>query len=189
MLKTKLTLSLFAAGAMLMVSLPGWAESPTQNMFGGPIYDGAPALAVTAALVKAGGGAKHFSTARALTSMLGAKTVNAEVAKLTRQYGKKRVQEWLTGHDYVIKDALMHATAAGVKLPKAPADLHGKKLAETLVSAGTADDGTFWSGLLYDKAVSHDIHNQLMMDVNAKYGVAYDQNVHRLTNQAFYDVA
>ncbi|MGH8403517.1 MAG: hypothetical protein ACRESO_08975, partial [Gammaproteobacteria bacterium] len=69
------------------------------NMFGGPVYSGAPALAVTAALVKAGGGAENFSFAKALVSMLGEKTVNAEVAKLTKQYGKDEVHTFITGMD------------------------------------------------------------------------------------------
>jgi len=52
------------------------------SRYGGPIYSGAPALAVTSALVAAGGGPAHFSTATALTSMLGKATVAAEVKKL-----------------------------------------------------------------------------------------------------------
>ena len=39
------------------------------------VYLGAPALDVTAALVKAGGGAENFSFAKALVSMLGEKNV------------------------------------------------------------------------------------------------------------------
>ena len=53
------------------------------NWFGGPSYMGKPALAATAALVNAGGGAKDFSFSKALVAMLGEKTVNAEVAKLS----------------------------------------------------------------------------------------------------------
>lgn len=61
------------------------------NMFGGVSYQGEPALAVTAALVQAGGGSENFSFAKALVSMLGEETVNAEVAKLTQQYGEAEV--------------------------------------------------------------------------------------------------
>ncbi|MGH8320582.1 MAG: hypothetical protein ACRESX_02445 [Gammaproteobacteria bacterium] len=164
-------------------------ETAATNMFGGPVYSGDPALTVTAALVKAGGGAENFSFSTALVSMLGEKTVNAEVAKLTKQYGEKNVHDWLNGFNFVVHDALKQATAAGVKLPAAPKDLHGVKLAETLVSAGTAPDGTFWSGLLLDKALSHGIHNQVMANIDAKYGAAYDMNVHAISNQAMYDVA
>lgn len=159
------------------------------NMYGGPVYAGAPALNVTAALVKAGGGAEHFTLQEALVSMLGKDTVNAEVDKLTKQYGKQAVTDWLNGFNYAVTDGLTLATKAGVKLPIASADLTGAKLAGTLADAGTAPDGTFWSGLVFDKALSHDIHNQVMVDIETKFSPAYDKNLHTVTNQAMYDVA
>ena len=146
-------------------------------------------MTVTAALVKAGGGPEHFEFSTALVSMLGEKTVNAEVAKLTKQYGKATVDDFLNGMTFAVNDGLKRATEAGVKLPAAPADLKGAKLAETLVSAGTVENGTWWSGYLFDKALSHKIHNQVMADIEAKSGHATDENVHKLLNQAMYDVA
>lgn len=162
-----------------------------QGRFGGPIYTGAPAISVTAALVAAGGGADHYSTAAALVSMVGKDTVNAEVAKLQKQYGKAAVTQWLSVFDYAVDDALKHATAAGVKLPAPDAMLTGKKLATTLVQAGTAADGTFQIEFLLDKAVSHDIHNAVMDDIdnNPAYGKHADLMYHTISNQAFYDVA
>lgn len=160
----------------------------TYNMFGGAAYLGQPALPVTAALVKAGGGANHFSFAAALVSMLGEKTVNAEVAKLTQQYGKQAVHTFITGMDYAIKDGLKRATEAGVTLPE-PADLEGVELAKTLVKAGTTPDGTFWSGHLFDKAISHALHNQVMDDINSNVSYEADMTTHKLLNQAMYDVA
>lgn len=159
------------------------------NMFGGPIYSGAPALNVTAALVKAGGGAENFSFAKALVSMLGEKTVNAEVAKLTKEYGQEQVHTFITGMDYAVKDGLKRATEAGVKLPAAPADLHGVALARTLVTAGTAPDGVWWSGYLFDHALSHDLHNQVMEDINTNVSTQADQTTHKILNRAMYDVA
>ncbi len=159
------------------------------NMFGGPIYSGAPALTVTAALVKAGGGAENFSFAKALVSMLGEKTVNEEVAKLTKQYGKDEVHTFITGMDYAVKDGLKRATEAGVTLPAAPADLHGVALARTLVTAGTTPDGAWWSGYLFDHALSHNLHNQVMEDINANVSTQADMTTHKVLNQAMYDVA
>ncbi|HKT31233.1 MAG TPA: hypothetical protein VJS89_01915 [Gammaproteobacteria bacterium] len=159
------------------------------NMFGGPIYSGAPALAVTAALVKAGGGAENFEFSKALVSMLGEKTVNAEVAKLTKQYGKDEVNTFITGMTYAVKDGLKRATEAGVKLPAAPADLHGVALARTLVTAGTAPDGMWWSGYLFDHALSHPIHNQVMDDINSNVSTQADMTTHKILNQAMFDVA
>jgi len=167
---------------------PSAAGSAT-NMFGGPIYSGEPALPVTAALVKAGGGAENFSFSKALVSMLGEKTVNAEVAKLTTQYGKDEVHTFITGMDYAVKDGLKRATEAGIKLPAAPADLHGVALARTLVTAGTTPDGTWWSGYLFDHALSHDLHNQVMNDINTNVSSQADLTTHKLLNQAMFDVA
>lgn len=177
-----------AADAPTMAQMAQKAQSGS-NWFGGAVYSGAPALDVTAALVEAGGGAADFSFAKALVSMLGEKTVNAEVAKLKKQYGEKDVTGFIDGMTFAVKDGLKRATEAGVKLPPAPADLKGVKLAETLVKAGTAPDGVWWSGYLFDKALSHAIHDQVMMDIDAKYGHAADENTHKLLNQAMYDVA
>lgn len=159
------------------------------NWFGGPIYKGEPALGATAALVKAGGGAENFSFAQALVSMLGQKTVNAEVAKLNKQYGEDAVQNFINGMDFTIKDGLKRATEAGVTLPEPPAELHGVALAKALVKAGQAPDGTFWSGHLFDVAISHQLHNAVMADIEAKAGHYTDRNTHLMLNQAMYDVA
>src|SRR5947209_3332560 len=56
--------------------------SMASSRYGGPAYTGKPALTVTASLVEAGGGPENYSTAKALTSMVGEKAVNDEVTKL-----------------------------------------------------------------------------------------------------------
>ncbi|MBN8712666.1 MAG: hypothetical protein J0H50_01655 [Xanthomonadales bacterium] len=178
-----------------MAATPTQETSQTQmnasamNWFGGPTYNGAPALEATAALVKAGGGASDFSFSKALVSMLGEKTVNAEVAKLNKQYGEKNVTDFINGMTFAVNAGLKRATAAGVKLPAAPADLKGAKLAEALVKAGIAPDGVWWSGYLFDVALSHDIHVGVMQDIDAKFGHGADENTHKILNQAMYDVA
>jgi hypothetical protein len=187
-----------AAAAALALGSAALADSMSssntmgmQGRFGGPVYTGAPALSVTASLVAAGGGAAHYSTATALVSMVGKDTVDAEVAKLTKQYGKEAVALWLKTFDYAVDDALKHATDAGVKLPEPDAMLTGKTLASTLVKAGTASDGTFQIELLLDKAVSHSIHNTVMDDIDANpaFGKHADLMYHTISNQAFYDLA
>lgn len=157
--------------------------------FGGPVYNGPPALAVTASLVAAGGGPAKYSTATALTNMVGAGLVKAEVAKLTKQYGSEKVTQWLKTFDFAVTDALKIATAAGVTLPEAT--MSGKDLATTLVKAGVAPDGTFQIELLLDKAVSHKIHVQVMNDIDKApgFGKAADLDYHLISNQAFYDLA
>lgn len=187
------SLGLLMGGVVLMANSQA-APQPTisthtMNWFGGPAYMGDPALEVTAALVKAGGGADNFSFSTALVSMLGEDTVNAEVAKLSKQYGADQVQQFVDGMTFAVNDGLKRAAEAGVTLPQPPADLQGQKLALVLVQAGTVDDGTWWSGYLFDKALSHGLHNQVMADIEATAGHGADELTHRVLNQAMYDVA
>ena len=165
------------------------AAATGMNWFGGPIYNGEPALAATAALIKAGGGADNFSFQAALVSMLGEKTVNAEVAKLTKQYGAEEVKGFVDGMTFAVKSAVKHVTAEGITLPEAPADLHGAELAKALVQAGTAPDDTFWAGYMFDKALSNKIHVLVMADIDQAVGHKADENTHKILNQAMYDVA
>jgi hypothetical protein len=158
------------------------------NWFGGAIYNGKPALAVTAALVKAGGGADNFDFPKALVVMLGQDTVNKEVAKLNKQYGEQEVKTFLSGMTFAVQDALKRATEQGIKLP-APAGLSGAELAGGLVQLGTAPDGTFWSGYMFDHTISHGLHNQVMGDIEAKFGMQADATTHKILNQAMFDVA
>lgn len=173
-----------AAGSTVAAAAP-----EGMNWFGGPIYTGEPALAATAALIKAGGGAENFSFQTALVSMLGEKTVNAEVAKLTKQYGAEEVKGFVDGMTFAVKSAIKHVGAAGITLPEAPADLKGADLAKALVQAGTAPDGTFWSGYMFDKALSNKIHVLVMTDIDQAVGHAADENTHKILNQAMFDVA
>jgi hypothetical protein len=181
-------ISRYAAATLFLVSLcilvrPALAH----GRYGGSSYAGEPTLSVTASLVAAGGGAANFSITKALVSMVGEELTRTEVSKLTKQYGKKRVKAWITVFDFAVKDALRIATSAGVKLP--PPALSGKDLAATLVTAGVDKDGTFNVELLLDKAVSHKIHEQVMDNIDKRYGKKADADYHRITNQAMYDLA
>jgi hypothetical protein len=182
-------LTVYAAPGDVMSHGASANQTQMMNWYGGPAYTGKPALTATAALVRAGGGADHFSFPQALVAMLGKKTVNAEVAKLNKQYGKKEVQHFLDGVTFDVKDGLKRATEAGVTLPSAPANLKGAKLAKTLVKAGTAPDGTFYTGYLFDHALSHKLHVQVMKDVNMQLDPGSNLVTHKILNQAMYDVA
>lgn len=163
-------------------------STASSNRFGGPVYVGKPALAVTVALVEAGGGPGRFSLVTALDHLLGKATVKAEVTKLTRQYGSRRVNQWVKVMNFYVDDTLKIVKAKGIKLPP-PANLSGARLARTLVKAGTDGKHVFWAGYLFDHAVSHSIHKRLMDNADAKFGARWDASAHAITNQAFYDVA
>lgn len=185
----KLTKIIAAAAALLsVVCIAGVpAQAMNMNRYGGSAYLGKPALSVTASFVKAGGGAAHFSTVKLLNSLAGSKLAKAEIARLTKHYGKAKIASFIKVGDFAVKDALRLATKAGVKLPKAT--LSGTNLAKTLVNAGTDKDGSFVIGLMLDKAITHKIHNQVMDDVTKKFGATADANYHKINNLLFYDMA
>jgi hypothetical protein len=179
----------FVLGLLASITVSAFGQGMHMDMarYGGPTYKGKPALAVTASLLAAGGGATKFSAAKALTNMVGADTVKAEVAKLTKQYGKARVGKWLEVFDWAVADAVKIATNAHVKLPSPT--LKGKALAATLVQAAMDKDGTIYTELLLDKALSNGIHSKVMDDIDAKFSPEIDLDYHRITNQALYDLA
>lgn len=179
-----------ALAVTLMTGVSAQAQEKMDKMdmsrYGGPVYTGAPTLAVTASLVKAGGGPGQFSAVKALTAMVGEDLVKAEVAKLTKQYGEEKVNSFVQVQNFAVEDSLKIATAAGVKLPKA--NLSGKKLASTLLTAGMDQKGVFYTEFLLDKAVTHKIHTTVMDDIDAKFGADADTNYHTISNQLWFDV-
>lgn len=163
-------------------------EAPT-NWFGGPINHDDPELETTAALIRAGGGAEDFDFATALVAMLGEETVNAEVAKLTEQYGADKVQAFIDGMTFAVNDAIKQTQAIDLELPAAPEDLTGAALARKLVEAGTTSDGTFWAGYMFDTLLSNPIHVKVMGSIDNAVGHEADGSTHTILNQAMYDVA
>lgn len=149
-------------------------------------YTGAPDLQAAISLVTAGGAPGHFSIVTALTALAGAKTANAEVAKLTKQYGAKSVSSFVTVQNYAVDDAVKIATAAGVKFPSPT--LHGATLAKRVVTLGLIN-GTYYEGVQLDHLVTNKIHEKVMDDIDQKYGVAADANYHKIADQAHYDLA
>ena len=152
----------------------------------GVTYKGAPDLQAAISLVTAGGMAGHFSIVKAITALAGATVANAEVAKLTKQYGAANVASYVAVQNFAVDDAVKIATAAGVKFP-APM-LHGSVLAKRVVGLGLVG-GTYYEGTQLDHLVTNKIHEAVMDDIDQKFGAAADANYHRISDQAHYDLA
>jgi hypothetical protein len=152
----------------------------------GVAFTGAPDLQAAISLVTAGGAPGNFSVVKAIGAMAGAKTANAEVAKLTKQYGAAKVGSFVAVQNFAVNDAVKIATGAGVKFPSPM--LHGATLAKRVVGLGLID-GTYYEGTQLDHLVTHKIHEMVMADIDAKFGTAADANYHLIANQAHYDLA
>ncbi len=152
----------------------------------GTSYMGKPDLQAAISLVTAGGDPGNFSITKAIAALAGPAVAKAEVAKLTKQYGASKVKNFVTVQNFTVNDAVKVALAAGVKFP-APT-LHGKALAMKLTTYGV-QGGKFYDGVMLDHLVTNAIHEQVMGDIDAKYGTALDANYHRIADQAHYDLA
>ena len=182
-----------AAGAQTtamsaMSSTGGMEHGMPESTLGGDgvVYSGAPDLQAAVSLVVAGGPIGRFSITKAMTSLAGAATAGAEVAKLTKQYGATKVTSFVAVQNFAVDDAVEHATAAGVKFP-APV-LKGAALAKRITVLGLVN-GTYYEGTMLDHLVSHAIHEAVMADIDRKFGAAADADYHRIADQAHADLA
>lgn len=153
------------------------------------VYTGAPALQVTLSMVEAGGGPSDFSTA-ALLKVLAGSHFDAEVAKLTKQYGKDQVGQFLKTFDFVVADSLKIVGEKKIALPGKPSPdpKNGAALAGALWAAGQTGEG-YNVEVMLDRAVSHPIHMQVMADIDNKYGLAADAQYHAILTTAMKDLA
>ena len=179
---------LIAAVIAAMTWLPNVVDQPSR--FSGPgVYTGPPALPVTLSMIMAGGGPSDFQTVTLVQTLAGSKA-GAEVASLKAKFGADKVTHFVTIFPFVVSDSLKIAKAKGVALPSAPNPdpKDGKALAKALWDAGQTGHG-FNVEVMLDRAVSHGIHDQVMTDIDAKYGIAQDADYHAVLNQAMHDLA
>lgn len=194
-------MSLFCTLRTLLISLAMLAPIAAQgklmpditmqpSRFSGPgVYTGKPALQVTLSMIMAGGGPSHFESVTLLKTLTGTK-FNAEVGKLTSQYGKTKVGNFLKVFNFVVSDAMQITKQKHIVLPKTPvpAPHNGPALARALWDAGQTGRG-FSNEVMQDRAVSHAIHAQIMHDIDHKYGIAADADYHAILNTAMHDLA
>ena len=184
-------LVLSTAPVQAAMSAPPGVNLSMNSRFGGPgVYAGTPALGVTLAVVVAGGGPKDYSTMTLLKTLAGDKT-DAEVAKLSKQYGKPAVGQFVKTFDFIISDALHYVTVQHVKLPSQPAvdPTDGAKLASALWGASSIGGDKHNVEVGLDHLVGHPMHVQIMKDIDAKYGVAADAQYHVILLTALTDLA
>lgn len=149
-------------------------------------YTGAPNLDAAISLVTAGGAPEKFSIVAALRSLAGKKIANAELVKLTKQYGPEKIASFVKVQNFAVDQAVRDALAAGVKFPKPT--LSGTQLAVVVTKAGL-QGGTYYEGVMLDHLVSNKIHVAVMQAIDAQYGTKADANYHRIADQAHYDLA
>ncbi len=198
MIRTR-TAALFALlGTLSAASLPAGAQDAMSGMHmdharysPAPVYTGAPNLPLTLSVVVAGGGPARFDSTK-LVGVLAGSLTDAEVKKLSGQFGAENVGSFLKTFDFVIGDALALVRKNDVALPPAPAPAptDGKALAAALYGAGVTPAGNFDVEYLLDHLVTHPLHVQIMNDIDAnpQLGPKADGNYHAVLTQAVLDL-
>jgi hypothetical protein len=182
-------LAFMGTGIASATLLENVQNQPTR--FSGPccVYTGAPQLTLTLSMIEAGGGPNNFQTVSLLKVLTG-KLFEPEVAKLTKQYGKANVVQFLKTFDFVVDDSLRIVTAKKVALPAQPMPdpTNGLALASALWTAGQTGQG-YVVEVMLDRLVSDPIHMQVMTDIDAKYGLTADAFYHTILATAMKDLA
>lgn len=178
-----------AAVALAMSLMPNVVDQPTRFSGSCCVYTGAPALPVTLSMIVAGGGPSNFNTLALVKTLAGAKT-DAEVASLKQKFGDEKVANFLKVFDFVVADSLRIVKEKNIALPSQPSPdpKDGKALAQALWGAGQTGNG-YNVEVMLDRAVSHPIHDQVMTDIDKKYGIGADADYHAVLNQAMHDLA
>jgi hypothetical protein len=144
-------------------------------------YLGPPQLALTRAVIDAGGGSPATFHTTALIATLEGSNAAAEEAGLVHRFGQDAYDQFLAASDFAIQDGAGLAAARHVAIPaKAvpPAGDH-KALAAALAAAGTYDkQGDFDIEYMIDHLLSHPIHEVVMDDIDAKLGKRADAYYH-----------
>lgn len=182
-------LTVATAGPALAALMPNVVDKPTRFSGSCCVYTGAPALPVTLSMVIAGGGPSHFNTMTLVKTLAGDKTT-AEVASLQKKFGATKVGNFVKVFNFVVADTLRIVKAKHIALPSKPSPnpKDGKALAKALWGAGQTGQG-FNVEVMLDRAVSHPIHDQVMTDIDKKFGIGADADYHAVLNQAMHDLA
>jgi hypothetical protein len=152
------------------------------------MYAGTPDLPLTSAIIAAGGGPSHFSSAK-LFKLVAGRGADAEAKKLTDQFGAADVKTTFAIFDYAIDDTIAVAAARHIVLPPPrPNPRNGKALALALYRAGVTPDDRWDVGYMLEHLITHPIHHVIMNDIDAKFGKDNNAVFHMALDQMMHDL-
>lgn len=153
------------------------------------VYDGTPDLALTSAMVAAGGGPEHFSSFTLFNVVTGSQS-GSEATKLTNQFGAADVKNTFAIFDFAVNDVIRIVTAKHIALPPpSPAPTDAKALAVALYQAGMTPKGVWDVGYMLEHLVTHPIHHVMMRDIDAKFSADKNARFHIVLAQMMDDLA
>lgn len=154
-------------------------------------YRGAPDLGLTLAVVQAGGGPKHFKSAR-LFSVLAGPHLRAEMARLRSLYGKAQVAAFMQTMTFAVDDLAILMRINHIALPARPSvrPTDGRAIALRVYRDGIATNGKYDCGYMMDHLMSHPLHVVLMHDIDNEHGHGprHNANFHIILTRVVQDL-
>jgi hypothetical protein len=154
-------------------------------------YRGRPDLGLTLAMVEAGGGPRHFDSARLFTVLAG-HNAKRESQKLQRLYGKARMAAFMQTFNFAVADLVSLFKMNGIALPNAPriSPSKGRDLTVAIYHAGIMPTGKWDCGYLMEQMMTHPVHIALMHDINVArgHGPQHDANFHIILTRMIVDL-
>jgi len=154
-----------------------------------PSNGGSANLGVASAFIGSGGGAGNFSTVRAFDDMIGDQNVLSALSDLRSTFGPDQAGEFVRDFDYAVADAWNVGSRENVKLTSAPAQQADTVLAQSLVRAGTIRDGAFDLDQMFSALFTPTVEQQVMQDLDTRYGAGTSNSFARMGDRFFSDVA
>lgn len=151
-------------------------------------YHGPPDLALTAAVVEAGGGAQHFSSRKLFVHLAGHQDLR-EGFRLTREYGVHDMAQFFATFNTFVDDALAQERARGRVLPHVAVP-PANRLANQLYRAGIDRAGRYDVGYMIERLFSRPVHVAIMreVDANPHYGPAENARFHVILTRVIKDL-
>jgi hypothetical protein len=154
-------------------------------------YRGQPDLALTLAMVQAGGGPQHFDSAR-LYRVLAGPHAKKEAEKLQRLYGKARMDAFMQTFTYAVHDLVGLFALNHIALPDRPAvsPRNGAALTTAIYHDGIMPTGKYDCGYMMEHLMTHSVHIVLMHDINVAHGhgPSHNANFHTILTRMIADL-
>lgn len=175
--------------AAATLALAAFATCVPESRADAIVFSGTPDLALTSAMVAAGGGADHFSSVKLFAVITGEQRT-AEAKKLTEQFGAADVANTFAVLDFAVNDVIDIVREKHIALPApSPDPADAKALGVALYRAGLTSGGTWDVGYMLEHLITHPIHHVIMHDIDAKFGSEHNGSFHIVLAQMMHDVS
>lgn len=145
-------------------------------------------LALSVSMNLAGGGPDKFTTNKLMGALFGSRKV-AELAKLRKQFGLGALSTFFHVSDFAVPDAMALVQKNDMTLPDDPVPPpdNTKALAAALYRAG-ASGGKFSADAMLDNLLSRPVRDQLVADIDKKFGAPSRAQYHAVLTQLGSDL-